>query len=157
MFYKLRTTWIMSVIQPPQCCFSAEDFQSADLGWSPSNYNEVILLYRPPRPLWISSYLAVGVTSKKPKLFFQRGPSSTCKNPLHEGRILCGLKQERCVFSSWLTPPGELPGSSQDAVRQRGEVVAWIEDVGFTALAFLQPHDIRAGREEGTRALPVEL
>lgn len=61
------------------------------------------------------------------------------------------------MFSRRLHPPGELPHSGQEAVGQRGEVVARVEDVGLAALAFLQPHEIRAGREERPLALTEEL
>lgn len=52
---------------------------------------------------------------------------------------------------------GELPHSGQEAAGQRGEVVARVQDVSFAPLAFLLPHDIRAGREERPGALAVEL
>lgn len=61
------------------------------------------------------------------------------------------------MFSDRLAPPGELPHSGQEAVGQRGEVVARIEDVGLAALAFLQPHEVRARREERPGALAVQL
>lgn len=61
------------------------------------------------------------------------------------------------MFSGWFCPPGELLHPGQEAVGQRGEVVARVEDVGLAALAFLQPHEIRAGREERPGALTVQL
>lgn len=67
------------------------------------------------------------------------------------------LKEQRCVFSCRLLPLGELPQSGHDAVGQRGEVVARVEDVGLATLPFLQPHEVRAGREERPRALAVQL
>ncbi len=61
------------------------------------------------------------------------------------------------MFSGRLRPLGELPHSGQEAVGQRGEVVARVQDVGLAALAFLQPHEVRAGREERPGALAVQL
>lgn len=61
------------------------------------------------------------------------------------------------MFSGRLPPRGELPRSGQDAAGQRGEVVAGVQHVGLAALSFLQPHEVRAGREEGPGAFPVEL
>lgn len=61
------------------------------------------------------------------------------------------------MFSGRLPPRGELPRSGQDAAGQRGEVVAGVQDVGLAALAFLQPHEVRAGREERAGTFPVEL
>lgn len=61
------------------------------------------------------------------------------------------------MFSGRLRPLGELPRSGQEAVGQRGEVVARVEDVGLPALAFLQPHEVRAGREERPGTFAEEL
>lgn len=68
-----------------------------------------------------------------------------------------GLQEQRCVFSGRLPLHGELPRSGQEAAGQRGEVVTRVQDVGLAALAFLQPHEVRAGREERAGALAVEL
>lgn len=35
--------------------------------------------------------------------------------------------------------------------------MARVQDVGLATLAFLQPHDVRAGREERPGALAVQL
>lgn len=61
------------------------------------------------------------------------------------------------MFSCRLHPLGQLPRSGQQAVVERGKVVAWVQDVRPAALALLLPHDVRAGREERPRALAVEL
>lgn len=61
------------------------------------------------------------------------------------------------MFPGRLRPPGELPHSGQEAVGQRGEVVPRVQDVGLAALAFLLPHEVRAGREERAGALAVQL
>lgn len=61
------------------------------------------------------------------------------------------------MFSSHLCLPGELLCSGQEAAGQRGEMVAWVEDVGLAALAFLQPHEVRARWEERAGALTVQL
>lgn len=61
------------------------------------------------------------------------------------------------MLSGRLHPPGELPRSGQQPVAQRREVVTRVQDVGLAALAFLQPHEVRAGREEGAGALAVQL
>ncbi len=61
------------------------------------------------------------------------------------------------MFSGRLCPLGELPRPRQEPVRQGGEVVARVEDVGLAAFAFLLPHEVRAGREERSGALAVQL
>ena len=61
------------------------------------------------------------------------------------------------MFSRRLHPLGELPHPGQEAVGQGGAVVARVQDVGLAALAFLQPHEVRAGGEEGAGALSVQL
>lgn len=67
------------------------------------------------------------------------------------------LQQQRRVLPGRLHPLCELPRSSQKSIGQRREVVTRVQHVGLTAFALLQPHEVRAGREEGPRALPVQL
>lgn len=61
------------------------------------------------------------------------------------------------MLSCRLHALGQLPCSGQEAVGQRGKVVARVQHVGRASLALLQPHEIRAGRKERPRALAVEL
>lgn len=56
-----------------------------------------------------------------------------------------------------LPPPDQLPRPLHQAPGQRGDVVARVQHVGLAALALLQPHEVRAGREERPRALAVQL
>lgn len=61
------------------------------------------------------------------------------------------------MFSRWLSPPGQLLHPGQQAVGERGEVVARVQHVGLAAFPLLLPHEVRAGREERAQALAVEL
>lgn len=79
------------------------------------------------------------------------------KNASQEMCVFGGSQEQRCVFSRRLHPLGELPHPGQEAVGQGGAVVARVQDVGLAALAFLQPHEVRAGGEEGAGALSVQL
>lgn len=66
-------------------------------------------------------------------------------------------QEQRRVLPHRLVALHELPRPGHDAAGQRGEVVARVQDVGLAALALLQPHEVRAGREERPGALAVEL
>lgn len=68
-----------------------------------------------------------------------------------------GLEEEWCALPSGLPPAGELSESGQEAGGEGGDMVAGVQNVGLAALAFLLPHDIRAGWEERASSLPVEL
>lgn len=61
------------------------------------------------------------------------------------------------MFSHRLSPPGQLLHPGQEAVGERGEVVARVQHVGLAAFPLLLPHEVRAGREERAQALAVEL
>lgn len=63
--------------------------------------------------------------------------SDTARTPL---RGVGGLQEQRRLFSRRLHPSGELPHSGHEAVGERGEVVARVQDVGLAAFAVLHPH-----------------
>lgn len=67
------------------------------------------------------------------------------------------LQEQGRVLPGQLLPPGHPPRPGQQAAGQRGEVVARVQHVGAAPLALLLPHEVRAGREEGPRALAVQL
>lgn len=68
-----------------------------------------------------------------------------------------GLKEEGCALASRLSPASQLSGTGEETGREWGRVVAWVQNVGLAALPLLQPHEVRAGGEEGPCAFPVEL